>query len=151
MKTAVKTDWKTIPLSSMLNKIQLIKTYSVEESNRIRKGLIPGEMEDKWFIYWENNTLFFHRSWTGHCIYVAHFIYEGDILKIISADVNRDPEVYKETDDSRDKEMVLYLIDILLLRKQIHFPVTNLDDDKNPLKEWSQVGQAMLGNHPDDE
>ena len=22
-------------------------------------------MEDKWFIYWKDDALFFHRSWTG--------------------------------------------------------------------------------------
>ena len=70
---------------------------------------------------------------------------------MISVDINRDPEVYEETDDSRDMEMVLYLIDILLLHKQTHFPVNNAADDKDSLREWSQVGQAMLGKHPDDE
>jgi len=34
-------------------------------------GLVPEEIEDKWFIYWEDDTLFFHRSWTGNCIYVS--------------------------------------------------------------------------------
>ena len=29
--------------------------------------------EDKWFIYWENDTLFFHRSWTGVCVYIVRF------------------------------------------------------------------------------
>ena len=151
MRTAVKTDWKTLPLPSKRSIVELNKTYLAEESNTIRKGLIPKEMEDKWFIYWEENTLYFHRSWTGTCIYIVHFISEDDNLRMISVDKNRDPEVYEETDDSRDMEMVLYLIDILLLHKQTYFPANDAADDKDPLWEWSQVGQAMFGNHPDDE
>ena len=30
-------------------------------------------MEDKWFIFMENGILYFHRSWTGVCIYQVHF------------------------------------------------------------------------------
>ncbi len=102
-------------------------------------------------MYWEDNTLFLHRSWTGNCMYIVHFISEKDSYKVISADINRDPEQYSETDDSRDIEMIFYLIDILLLHKETTFPGNIPANDKDPLREWSQVGLAMLGNHPDDE
>ena len=36
--------------------------------DQIRAGHIPEMMEDKWFIYWQDDRLFFHRSWTGYCI-----------------------------------------------------------------------------------
>ena len=59
-------------------------------------------MEDKWFIYWNDNTLYFHRSWTGMCLYIVHFEAARDGHKIISADINRDPDQYNETSDVRD-------------------------------------------------
>ena len=42
---------------------------------------------DRWFIYFSRGGLYFHRSWTGFCIYVAHFMREGNrhILNLIEA------------------------------------------------------------------
>jgi hypothetical protein len=39
------------------------------EFARLRAGLIPQQMEDKWFIYYEEPHLFLHRSWTGAPVY----------------------------------------------------------------------------------
>ena len=41
---------------------------------------------------------------------------------MIEADVNRDPEQYKETSDKRDAEMISYLVDTLLLHQEAVFP-----------------------------
>ena len=46
--------------------------------DHIRQGMIPEVMEDKWFIYWKDDALFFHRSWTGFCIYVVRFAADGE-------------------------------------------------------------------------
>jgi len=151
MKTAKKADWKTLPLTSKRSVIQLNRTFTVEEIDTIRKGLIPREMEDKWFIYWEEDTLFFHRSWTGFCMYIVHFLEEKDKYSLISADINRDPDQYKETSNERDVEMILYLIDILLLHKEAVFPSDNPLEENEPIRKWSQIGRAMLGQHPDNE
>ena len=40
---------------------------------RISKGLIPEEMEDKWFIYFEEPYLYLHRSWTGQPVFKLKF------------------------------------------------------------------------------
>ncbi len=32
---------------------------------RLRQGLVPRQMEDKWFVFYEPPHLFLHRSWTG--------------------------------------------------------------------------------------
>ena len=149
MKTAKKADWKTLPLTSKRAVIQLNRTFTVEEIDTIRKGLIPREMEDKWFIYWEDDTLFFHRSWTGFCMYIVHFLEEKDKYSLISADINRDPDQYKETSNERDMKIILYLIDVLLLHKSAVFPDDDSEDNMEPLKKWSQIGRAMLGQHPD--
>lgn len=36
-------------------------------------GLIPGAMEDKWFLYLEDNKFYCHQSWTGYCAYIVEF------------------------------------------------------------------------------
>ena len=147
MRAARSTDWKNLPLPPRRITIPLDQTYTGEEVKSIKKGLIPSQMEDKWFIYWENGTLFLHRSWTGFCIYAVHFVPEGKGFRAISADVNRDPDQYMETDDRKDAGMILYLIDLLLLEKESMCP----DNGSSPLKLWSWVGRAMFGQHPGDE
>ena len=151
MKTATQSDWKTELLSSKKTIVSLNKSYTLKEMESIQKGLIPREMEDKWFIYWENNTLYFHRSWTGHCMYIVHFTGDKGNFRIISADINRDLEQYKETSNERDMNMILYLIDVLLLHKEAVFPDYNVPADIQTIKKWSQIGRAMLDGNPDDE
>ena len=43
--------------------------FSSEEFSRLKTGLVPQTMEDKWFVYYEEPHLFFHRSWTGKPVY----------------------------------------------------------------------------------
>jgi 8-oxo-dGTP diphosphatase len=63
-------------------------------------------MEDKWFLYYEGNTLYMHRSWTGFCIAQVHFVPEGNGLHAVSAEINRDPEQYAGTDDAADIALI---------------------------------------------
>jgi hypothetical protein len=150
MRTAKPTDWETEGLPSKRTTIQLNRTFSRQEMNRIRRGLVPEQMEDKWFIYWKDNTLFFNRSWTGLCLYVVRFASEGDSCRMIEADLNRDPKQYKETSAERDAEMIYYLVDVLLLHQEAVFPGDEPSSEKQSLMIWSQVGRAMSGQHPND-
>jgi hypothetical protein len=148
---AKPTDWKTEPLPSKRSTIRLGRTFSLKEMEHIGRGLVPEQMEDKWFIYWQEDTLYFHRSWTGVCIYTVQFTVEGDKYRMIEADVNRDPEQYQETSEEIDAAMISYLIDILLLDQESVFPGSEQSPDAQVLMKWSQIGRAMLGQHPEDE
>lgn len=148
MNAARKDDWQTYELPAKQITISVTGTFSRPEIQRIQEGLIPEQMEDKWFIYWHDDRPFFHRSWTGFCIYVVRFAADGDSYQMIEADLNRDPAQYRETSDSRDAKMINYLIDVLLLEKPADFPSEGPDSDMQALKQWSQVGRAMFGQHP---
>ena len=150
MRTAKPTDWKTEALPAKRTTIRLDRVFLPQEMQHIRGGLVPDQMEDKWFIYWKDDTLYFHRSWTGFCIYVVHFAAEGDSWRMLAADVNRDPDQYRETSDARDVEMISYLVDVLLLHQEAVFPSDEPSSEKQALMKWSQVGRAMFGQHPDD-
>jgi hypothetical protein len=117
----------------------------------MRAGVKPREMEDKWFVYWEGNDLYFHRSWTGICIYRVRFQVEDMGAKAVVAIANRDPEQYKNTDDVYDARMIVYLIRVLLLRQRAKYPSKSKSRTRAALEQWSQVGRAGLGVHPDDE
>ena len=118
--------------------------------DHIRQGVIPEVMEDKWFIYWNDDALFFHRSWTGFCIYVVRFAADGDTWRMIQADVNRDRRQYEETDDDRDALLISYLIDVLLLGRHAEFPHAGSSAGESVIANWSLVGRAMTGRHRPD-
>ncbi|MFH5803645.1 hypothetical protein [Alienimonas sp. DA493] len=118
--------------------------FSPQEIERIRLGLVPGQMEDKWFIYWQDDALYFHRSWTGICVYVVRFEIDGDSYRMCEADLNREPSQYSQTNDDHDAAMISYLIDVLLLEREAEFPSEAADEGKAALEQWSSVGRAML-------
>ena len=68
-----KSNWKIKPFPKAHKLIPLNISFSLEEYKELQEGFIPRQMEDKWFIYFEDNNLYCHRSWTGHCIYVGKF------------------------------------------------------------------------------
>ena len=62
------SSWKRKPFKDGLP-LPYQATFDSEQFARLKEGLIPREMEDKWFIYYEEPHLFLHRSWTGQPVY----------------------------------------------------------------------------------
>ena len=52
MKTAEPSDWKNEALPVQRTTVRLNRAFSPDEMRKIRLGLIPEAMEDKWFVYW---------------------------------------------------------------------------------------------------
>ena len=94
----------TVPLDFYLD---------AQQAARVRQGFIPAQMEEKWFAYFEDSTLYQHRSWTGYCIDKTHFIEEGDGLRATHAEVNRDFRQYQNTDAAEDIERITSAIQCL--------------------------------------
>jgi hypothetical protein len=103
-------------------------------------GAIPEEMEDKWFIFYEDGELYFHRSWTGRCLYVVRFKEEGEGFIMYEADINRNPEQYRETDPQRDIDIVNRLIDRVLLSDHKQ-ESPNEDNMTQTVRDWSIFGR----------
>lgn len=148
VQPARPSDWKTFPLPAKRTTIRLNRTFSREEMKQIRQGVVPQQMEDKWFIYWQEDTLYFHRSWTGFCLYVVHFTTTEEGCRMTKAEVNRDPEQYGGIDDEKDAAIISWLIDLLLLHRRASSPFGEVPQEKGVLQEWHFVGRAMLGEHP---
>lgn len=126
---AKKEDWKTREFPERYSTVRLDRTFSPQELQRLRQGLVPGQMEDKWFLYWQDDALHFHRSWTGICIYIVRFEVDGESCRMTEADVNREPDQYGETNDDYDAAMISYLIDALLLGRDADFPHHSADGE----------------------
>ena len=103
---AVKGDWKTSELPAKHETFILDRRFTPEQMKALHKGNIPQEMEDKWFWYMEDDTLFAHRSWTGFCIYRIDFSPDNHH----KVTVNRDPEQYKCNNIDEDRESLNELL-----------------------------------------
>ncbi len=113
---AQRNDWGNLsPMPSRHVSLPIDKVYSEKEMASIRHGFIPRGMEDKRFIFFEEDTLCLHRSWTGICIYQATFKTEGEISRVTGLLANRDPDQYRGTDNAGDARLFLDLVDHLLL------------------------------------
>jgi len=129
-KKATRNDWKAEPMPNMTSRLPYVRKYSREEYEKISFGLIPQEMEDKWFIILEDDSLYLHRSWTGFCVYKMQLeLSEGEYI-VVDVLANRDPEQHKGTDINYDTAMLNFLIENFLLKKQTPFPLpSNLLND----------------------
>jgi len=109
-------------ISALHAELHFARMFTQAEYYLIARGLIPAGMDDRWFIFLENNQLYFHRSWTGVCIYQITLEHSGDSFLVTKALVNRDPDEYKIADDAFDVELLSFLIDNLLLGQPARLP-----------------------------
>jgi O-acetyl-ADP-ribose deacetylase (regulator of RNase III) len=108
---ATRTDWKSLPLSEQRAPLTLERSYTPREFERLKRGEFPLEMEDKWFVFYEEPWLYLHRSWTGICIFQVRFEPAASSARIAEAWVTRDPEHYKSDDPARDADLLLAMLD----------------------------------------
>ena len=117
---ATKDRWKRIPFTNG-RPIPFQGTFSREEFDKLREGLIPEVMEDKWFIYFEAPYLFLHRSWTGHPAYRVTLTENGD--GACADEALCIAELVQETGAEHQAKLLDFLISNLLLTKAKPFPV----------------------------
>ncbi len=122
-KPATRASWKSQPLPATRAPLPYSRTFDRAEFERLQRGLVPDQREDKWFIFLEESWLFFQRSWTGTCVYAVKLREDGDRFAVEEAWVNRAPEEYRETDDDYDKKVLAFLVDRLLLGLSVPFPL----------------------------
>jgi hypothetical protein len=122
--TADAAQWKAkaLPLPEQREALGLSLRLSSAEAAKLADGFIPQEMEDKWFVYYEEPWLFFQRSWTGHRIYQLRFAPDAGDLVVVESWVNRKPNEYGWTDTEFDRRYVVFLIDTLLLGRPATMP-----------------------------
>lgn len=101
--------------------IELNHEYTAEEMENIKLGFVPQEMDDRWFIYYDQteSKLFMHRSWTGYCDYIVQFTEKAETSTFMAttAIVNRDESQYSSFGDDYDEESILSVISSLLLQE----------------------------------
>ena len=116
-RPATKDDWRREPLPKEHTTLQLNQKFKKNAMELIKKGVIPEEMEDKWFIYYDTSEdkLFMHRSWTGFLIYVVQFEERDDYIVATNVVVNQDPSQYHcGQQENTEKDLLLTIMKSLL-------------------------------------
>lgn len=143
MSLATSSSWKMLAPPERREQLQFEAFFNDEEAAQMMEGLIPGSMDDKWFIHFSDGWLNFHRSWTGALIYSLRLNGSPAGVRVADSWVNREPEQYKETDIEYDRELLHFLIDALLLKKDAVFPMPASGQPAVPgVAQHSYVGRA---------
>jgi hypothetical protein len=116
-KAMTRDDRKLRKMPKLHATIRVTRRFSASEIEKIKLGFRPDDMDEKWFIFYEEDRLYIHRSWTGYCIYIVHFEKEGRDSVACEIDVNRNPKQNGVNDDSYDAQMAFWVIDFILLER----------------------------------
>ena len=112
MKTVTKKDWKIKPLPEEKEKLDYHNFFGDADAEKIVHGFKPRDMDDKWFVYSEDDWVYFVRSWTGHHIFGFRLRpTPAGGLKVIESWVNANPEEY----NSPGKEANIEIINRLMM------------------------------------
>ena len=113
---ARREDWKTSEMPEAAVSLEVDRRYTPQEFARLRFGVVPRSMEEKWFVFYEAPWLYLHRSWTGLCVYQVRFEEEESGARVAEAIVNRDAMQYGGTSPAGDATALLYLLDSVIER-----------------------------------
>ena len=109
-EVATKDSWKTEPMPEENVLIPMNVTIPREAMQIVKFGHIPEAMEDHWFMYCDESTIRYYRSWTGICMFIAKYVEEGDKCTITELLVNRDADQYGNKDNDHDVSLFLALL-----------------------------------------
>jgi hypothetical protein len=113
IKTA-RTDHTSRPMARARREIDLKLSFTPADYGRMCHGFQPSAMEDRWFIYEEEGVFYFHRSWSGRCIFTVRFEKRG--ARYVTAEAWASAEDGPQDDDTA-KKTIREVIDRVLLGK----------------------------------
>ena len=99
--------------------------FDESQYERIRQGLIPRAMEDKWFVYCEASVLYLHRSWTGLPVYKVVLRENADGAEVIEALWSKPLAEESGADPVYQAALLDFLMSNLLLGQSKPFPQPN--------------------------
>ena len=106
-----RNSWKFNPINMSIP-LEYNRVLSFNELKLLKRGLKPKVMEDKWFIFLEENTMHFARSWTRYCIFSIEIkILNNETVLLYKAIMESDKSIYKGgTSDSVLDDLIAMVI-----------------------------------------
>ena len=111
---ANKSSWKNEAMGSAKESIPFDGFYTDAEAQAICCGLIPESMDDKWLVYSENGWVYFHRSWSGQCIFMLKLDGSPAGVRVVETWVSRDSKNYKSPGVDSEIKLISGLIEKLI-------------------------------------
>ena len=118
-RKARRSSWKVEPLTVPQPIPAPARVWTDKEMDVIQRGYVPWIMDEKWFIFMEQNRLFAHRSWTGLGVYEATFAPTEGGYVIESAAVTGDETGYRRSSDEAESLTLEVLIASYLLKESL--------------------------------
>jgi hypothetical protein len=134
--------WQCHPMREKRAPLKYERVFSQPEFEKLACGVVPEDIDDRWFIFFEHGSVYFHRSWSGECLFFLRLRKLPDSYEVLEAFVNRDPELYKSTDDEFDAKFLAYLVESYILGKEHPFPlVANVRPEDQPAARNQLMGR----------
>jgi hypothetical protein len=145
---ATADSWKREPFTTGVA-IPYEDRFTETEYEKLKEGLVPREMEDKWFVYFAEPHLFFHRSWTGEPVYRVKLSAGTDGVSVTEALCVSD--VLEAAGAAYQGKLLDFLVGNLLLGKAKPFPLPDgfVEPAKGVLQHTvSGTGYPQAGPEP---
>jgi hypothetical protein len=110
MDRATRISWKTLAAPEKRERLDIPDIFFDVTGDRMRDGHVPVDMDDRWFIYFQDGWLHFHRSWTGAHIFALRLDGCSAGVCVIDGWVNREPDQYRSPGVEQDRATVVGLI-----------------------------------------
>jgi hypothetical protein len=114
--------WKHEPFKEGIP-LRYQATFDSGQLARLKVGLIPREMEDKWFIYFEEPHLFLHRSWSGQPVYKLTLKNLPNGAEVTETLWSKELAGIPDFDSDYQVRLLDFLVSNLLLGQSKPFPV----------------------------
>lgn len=121
-RAARSNSWKRQPFGEGVP-IDYRTTLNSKQFEYVRLGIIPQQMEDKWFVYYQEPYLYFHRSWTGSPIYRLRFEGRDGLFEVAEALLDTEWAKQPGIDIAYETQLLDFLLYSLVLREPKEFPM----------------------------
>jgi hypothetical protein len=106
---------KPHPLPRLRVQIPFERSFTETEFLRLKQGIEPQSMDDRWHVFFKDPWLSFVRSWTGFCIYKVRLEDSDKGYKIAEVWVSRERRQYGGDDPREEADLLSTLINRLLV------------------------------------
>ena len=117
---ATRSSWKLRAFTGTLEPLSYEDSLSAPEFATLRCGLVPVAMEDRWFVFYEDPVLFFHRSWTGMLIFQVELAASEGGVRVARASVAREQSAAPGTQFEAD--LLRFIVRAILLGQEVSLP-----------------------------
>jgi len=86
---AKRSDWDVEDMPDNRRSFTFEHEFTKTQMDTLSRGIIPREMEDRWFVYMEDGILYAHRSWNGCCVFMVEFKKDNHHIVTVNCDVEQ--------------------------------------------------------------